>query len=136
MKILGLDHIGIAVWDLESSQARWTALFGARGGPVEEIAARGVRLVKLNFPEGPAVELVSPLGKTSPLVKFLEKRGEGIHHICFEVEDIKPIIEQLVKAGLQFISDRPQQGAAGSLIAFIHPQSLNGVLVELKETGP
>jgi methylmalonyl-CoA/ethylmalonyl-CoA epimerase len=136
MKILGLDHIGIAVRDLESSQARWTALFGARSGPVEEIAARGVRLVKLNFPEGPAVELVSSFGKASPLVKFLEERGEGIHHVCFEVEDIKAVIEQLVKAGLQFISDTPQQGAAGSLIAFIHPQSLNGVLVELKEAGP
>jgi methylmalonyl-CoA/ethylmalonyl-CoA epimerase len=136
MKIIGLDHIGIAVRDLEASQARWTALFGAKNGPVEEIAARGVRLVKLNFPEGPAVELVSPFGEASPLVKFLEERGEGIHHFCFEVEDIEAIIEDLVKAGLQFISDKPQKGAAGSLIAFVHPKSLNGVLVELKEAKP
>lgn len=133
MKVKAIDHLGIAVWDLEKSLAKWLTLFGAKGGPIEEIAARGVRLAKLSFPEGPDVELVSPFGEASPLVKFLEERGEGIHHFCFEVEDIEAMMEKLNKAGLQFISEKPQTGAAGSLIAFVHPKSLNGVLVELKE---
>ncbi len=133
MKVKAIDHIGIAVRDLEKSLARWTALFGAENASIEEIAERGVRLAILNFPESPAVELVSPLGETSPLAKFLEERGEGIHHFCFEVEDIEAMMEELKKAGLQLVSEKPQMGAAGSLIAFVHPKSLNGVLVELRE---
>jgi methylmalonyl-CoA/ethylmalonyl-CoA epimerase len=134
MTIKTIDHIGIAVRDLEKSQARWAALFGAISGPVEELEERGVRLVKLNFPEGPSVELVSPLGDVSPLTKFLTDRGEGIHHFCFEVEDIGTMMEKLKEAGLEMASDKPQKGVAGSLIAFIHPRSLNGVLVELRES--
>ena len=133
MKIKAIDHIGIAVRDLEKGQVRWTALFGPESGPIEEIAARGVRLVKLNFPEGPSVELISPLGDASALAKFLEDRGEGIHHFCLEVEDIEAMMEELKNAGLQFVSDKPQKGASGSLVAFIHPRSLNGALVELRE---
>jgi len=134
MRTKAIDHIGIAVWDLEKSQARWAALFGAISGPVEELEERGVRLVKLNFPEGPTVELISPLGDASPLTKFLTDRGEGIHHFCFEVEDIGAMMDRLKIAGLEMASEKPQKGAAGSLIAFIHPRSLNGVLVELVES--
>jgi methylmalonyl-CoA/ethylmalonyl-CoA epimerase len=133
MKTKSIDHIGIVVRDLEKNQARWTTLFGARSGPVEDVEERGVRLAKLNFPEGPAVELISPLGDASPLTKFLEDRGEGIHHVCFEVEDIGAMMEELKKAGLEFTSEKPQKGATGSLIAFVHPRSLNGVLLELRE---
>jgi methylmalonyl-CoA epimerase len=133
MKIRAIDHIGIAVRDLEASLARWTALFRAKSGPIEEIAERRVRLAKLNFLEGPAVELVSPLGDASPLLKFLEERGEGIHHFCFEVGNIEAMMEELKRAGVQFVSEKPQLGASGSLIAFVHPRNLNGVLVELKE---
>jgi methylmalonyl-CoA/ethylmalonyl-CoA epimerase len=136
MKTKTIEHIGIAVRDVEKSQARWTNLFGAKSGPIEEITERGVRLAKLNFPDGPAVELVSPLGEGSPLAKFLEERGEGIHHFCFEVEEIEAMMEELKKAGLEFTSEKPQKGASGSLIAFVHPRSLNGVLMELREAKP
>ncbi len=136
MKIRTIEHIGIAVRDLEKNQSRWMTLFGAKSGPVEEVKERGVRLAKLDFSEGPAVELISPLGENSPLAKFLEERGEGIHHFCFEVEDVGAMMNELKKAGLEFISEYPQKGAAGSLIAFVHPRSLNGVLVELREAKP
>jgi methylmalonyl-CoA/ethylmalonyl-CoA epimerase len=135
MRTAGLDHIGIVVRDLEAGRSRWAALFGVRPGPVEELQDRGVRLVKLSFPEGPAVELLSPLGESSPLARFLEERGEGIHHLCFEVKDLEAMMRELRKAGLRFVSDQPQKGAGGSLIAFVHPRSLSGVLLELKEAG-
>jgi methylmalonyl-CoA/ethylmalonyl-CoA epimerase len=133
MKIKAIDHIGIAVRDLEKSQARWAALLGAVSGPIEELEKRGVRLAKLSFAEGPNVELVSPLGDASPITKFLADRGEGIHHFCFEVEDIGAMMDKLKKAGLELASEKPQPGAAGDVIAFVHPRSLNGVLLELKE---
>lgn len=133
MRITRLDHIGLAVKDLEASRSRWAALFGVRPGPVEDLHDRGVRLVKLSFPEGPAVELLSPLSESSPVARFLEVRGEGIHHLCFEVQDLEAVMRELRKAGLRFVSDQPQIGEGGSLIAFVHPRSLGGVLLELKE---
>lgn len=133
MKIRRIHHIGIAIWNLEESVARWTALFGLQASPVEELPGRGVRLVHLEFGEGPALELVSPLGAESPLARFLEGRGEGIHHLALEVEDLVNAMDGLGKAGLQFIDHKPRSGAGGSRIAFVHPKSLNGVLLELKE---
>ncbi|MDH7512173.1 MAG: methylmalonyl-CoA epimerase [Clostridiales bacterium] len=133
MKIRGIHHIGVAVRNLEESASRWAALFGAERGAVEEIPERGVRVIPLHFPEGPAVELVSPLGEQSAVARFLEKRGEGIHHVTLDVDDIEDAVEKLRKAGLEFITERPQEGAGGSLIIFVHPKSLNGVLLELRE---
>jgi len=138
MKIRTIEHIGIAVRDLEKNLSRWTSLFGARSGPVEEVKERGVRLAQLDFSKGPAVELISPLGENSPLAKFLKERGEGIHHFCFEVDDVGAMMENLKKAGLEFTTEKPIKGGTGTLIAFVHPRSLNGVLLELREakTGP
>lgn len=133
MKVKSIHHIGVAVRNLEESASRWAALFGAESGAVEEIPERGVRVIHLHFPEGPAVELVSPLGEQSAVAKFLEKRGEGIHHFSLDVEDIEGAVEMLKKAGLELTTDRPRAGAGGSLIVFVHPKSLNGVLLELRE---
>jgi methylmalonyl-CoA/ethylmalonyl-CoA epimerase len=133
MKVKAIHHIGIAVENLEESASRWAALFGAECGAIEEIPERGVRVINLHFPEGPAVELVSPLGRQSAVAKFLEKRGEGIHHFTLEVEDIEGTVERLKKAGLELTTDRPQTGGGGSLVVFVHPKSLNGVLLELRE---
>ncbi|MBM3284409.1 MAG: methylmalonyl-CoA epimerase [Candidatus Aminicenantes bacterium] len=130
---MAIDHIGIAVRNLEESVARWTALFGVKASPVEELPERGVRLVHLCFPGGPVIELVSPLGPESPVARFLEARGEGIHHFTLEVEDIEGMMEHLKKAGVQFTEDKPRAGAGGSRIAFVHPKTLNGVLLELLE---
>jgi methylmalonyl-CoA/ethylmalonyl-CoA epimerase len=133
MKIKAIHHIGIAVENLEESASRWAALFGAKRGVIEEIPERGVRVISLHFAEGPAIELVSPLGRQSAVAKFLEKRGEGIHHFTLEVEDIESTMERLKKAGLELTTDRPHKGAGGSLVIFVHPKSLNGVLLELRE---
>ena len=135
MKVKGVHHIGIAVRDLEESLKRWSALFAAEPGPIEEIPERGVRLGHLRFAEGPEIELVAPLGAASPVAKFLESRGEGIQHFTLEVDDIETAMRELGQAGLQFVSDTPQIGAGGVLVAFVHPRSLNGVLVEIWQSS-
>ncbi len=134
MRIERIDHIGIAVRDLEESLARWQELLGVKARKIEEIKERGVRLVHLDLEKGPSVELVSPFEEESPLAKFIEERGEGIHHFCFKVKEIEKVMEELKKKGIQFVQEKPQKGAEGSLIAFIHPVSFNRVLIELKES--
>lgn len=133
MKINKVDHIGIVVRNIEESLAKWVDLFDAEAGEIEEIEERGVRLVSLEFEKGPSVELVSPLGEDSPVSKFLRERGEGIHHVSLKVKDIDKVMERLKAKGVEFVQDKPVRGAKGSRIAFLHPRSLNGVLLELKE---
>jgi len=133
MRIKKIDHIGIAVNDLEESLKKWKDLFGAKVGVVEEIKERGVKVAHLGFEEGPTVELVASIDKNSTIEKFIKSRGEGIHHFSFLVEEIERLMEELKDKGVQFIQEKPQKGAEGSKIAFIHPGDLNGVLLELKE---
>ncbi len=133
MKFKGIHHIGIAVANLEESLARWVSLFGAVPGPIEEIPERGVRLVHLRFSEGSEIELISPLGEQSPVARFLESRGEGVQHFTLEVDDIEAALSKLTMAGLKLVSEKPQAGAGGAQVAFIHPCSLNGVLVEIRQ---
>lgn len=133
MAIKKLDHIGIAVEELESSLERWAKAFDFEFSQIEVLPHRGVRVAYL-FPEkGPAIELISPLGEDSPINKFLENRGEGIHHLCFRVKDLKKLMAELKERGISFLTDEPVCGAGGSQIAFIHPKVLNGVLIEFKE---
>jgi methylmalonyl-CoA/ethylmalonyl-CoA epimerase len=133
MKFLGIHHIGIAVSNLEESLGKWRDLFGAVPGPVEEIPERGVRLVHLRFAEGAQIELLAPLGESSPIAKFLESRGEGVQHFTIEVDDIEAAVTELTRAGLRLLSESPQTGADRSQVVFIHPRSLNGVLVEIRQ---
>lgn len=133
IKIEKIDHIGIAVNNLEERLALWETLLGAKAEKIEELPERGVKLAHLKFPHSPTVELVSPLNEQAAVAKFLAERGEGIHHFCFNVENIESAFEELKKKGVQFVQDRPYQGAGGSRIVFIHPRSLGGVLIELKE---
>lgn len=133
MKVRGVHHIGIAVCDLEESLGRWSALFAAERGPIEEIPESGVRLAHLRFAEGPEIELVAPLGAADPVAKFLESRGEGMQHLTLEVDDIDAAMRELSRAGLSFVSDIPQIGAGGVRVAFVHPRCLNGVLVEIRQ---
>lgn len=133
MAIKKLDHIGIAVEELESSLERWAKAFDFEFSEIEALPQRGVRVAYL-FPEkGPTIELISPLGEDSPVKKFLENRGEGIHHLCFRVKDLKKLMAKLKERGISFLTDEPVCGAGGSQIAFIHPKVLNGVLIEFKE---
>lgn len=133
MGIKRIDHLGIAVKDLDASLKKWKELFGAKVGVIEEIRDRGVKVAPLEFEDGSAVELVAPLGEDSPIEKFINERGEGIHHLSLEVDGIEEVMEELRNKGIQFIQEEPQKGAEGSKIAFIHPRNLEGVLLELKE---
>jgi len=133
MGIKRIDHLGIAVKDLDASLKRWRELFGGKVGVIEEIRERGVKVAPLEFEDGSAVELVAPLGEDSPIEKFINERGEGIHHLSLEVDGIEEVMEELRNKGIQFIQEEPQKGAEGSKIAFIHPRNLEGVLLELKE---
>jgi methylmalonyl-CoA/ethylmalonyl-CoA epimerase len=128
-----IEHIGIAVNNLEESLALWAELFNLNMRGIEEIEERGVRLAHLEVEDGPSIELVTPFGEGSPLEEFLKERGEGIHHFCFEVSDVADAVNRLKDKGIQFVHETPQKGAEGSLIAFIHPHHFNGVLIELKE---
>ena len=128
-----IDHIGIAVMNLEESVTMWTEMLNLKVRGIEEIKERGVKLAHLELEEGPSIELVTPCGEESPLEKFLKDKGEGIHHFCIEVEDIEAAVGRLQERGIQFVHDEPQKGAEGSLIAFIHPRNFNGVMIELKE---
>jgi methylmalonyl-CoA/ethylmalonyl-CoA epimerase len=133
MKFKGIHHIGVAVANLEESLAKWGALFGAEASPIEEIPERGVRLVHLRFADGSQIELLAPLDEASPVAKFLASRGEGVQHFTLEVDDIETAVRELTRAGLQFVSEQPQTGAEGARVAFVHPRSLNGVLLEIRQ---
>jgi methylmalonyl-CoA/ethylmalonyl-CoA epimerase len=128
-----VDHIGIAVRNLEESIEKWSELLELEVKGVEEIKERGVRLAHLSTKSGPSIELLTPCGEGSALGKFLKERDEGIHHFCFEVKNIERAMEELKKKGIQFVQESPQKGAGRSLIAFIHPRNFNSVLIELKE---
>ncbi|OGD21925.1 MAG: methylmalonyl-CoA epimerase [Candidatus Aminicenantes bacterium RBG_16_63_16] len=129
----GVQHIGVAVRNLEASLAAWETLFGARAGPIEVNFERGVRLAVLSFEEGPEVELVTPLDGNSTVARFLERRGEGLHHLALEVDDIEAAMAELRRNDVELVSETPQSGMGGSRVVFVHPRSLNGVLLELRQ---
>ncbi len=125
-----IEHIGIAVRDLEASNRLFEKLFGEAHYKVEEVASEGVRTSF--FQSGPnKIELLEATNPDSPIAKFLEKKGEGIHHIAFAVDDIQAEIERLKAEGFRVLHETPKKGADNKLVAFLHPKSSNGVLVEL-----
>jgi methylmalonyl-CoA/ethylmalonyl-CoA epimerase len=125
-----LDHIGIATNQLADSLAVWRDALGLEVDSSEEVVDQGVRIAMLPLGET-HVELLEPLSPDSPIGKFLSKRGPGIHHIAVEVEDIRSSLARLAKKGARLIDQEPRVGAGGCLVAFIHPSSTNGVLLEL-----
>ena len=128
-----IDHIAIAVKDLKKSIEQWKSYFKIKECCIEEIEERGVKLAQLKIGEGASIELVTPLGEKSNLSNFLKNKGEGIHHICFKVQDIDKSVIELKRQGVRFVSEEPVIGASGSRIIFIYPDNLNGVLIELKD---
>jgi len=125
-----IEHIGIAVKNLEASNKIFTSLFGAEPYKMEAVESEGVQTSF--FKVGPnKIELLEGLSKESPISKFIEKKGEGIHHIAFEVENIEEEILRLKKEGFTMIHETAKKGADNKLIAFLHPKSSNGVLIEL-----
>lgn len=130
--ITALDHIAIAVPDLQQAIDRFLKDFGLTFEGTEDVAQAGTTTAF--FPiEGTSIELVHPLDGQGPLVKYLEKRGGGIHHICFRSDDLDADIERLKEKGYQFLSDEPSIGAHNTRVIFIHPKSCDGVLIELNE---
>lgn len=127
-----IDHIGMAVESIERAAALYTAGLGLELLPTETVSSQGVRVGCIPLGES-KIELLEPLSADSPVGRFLEKRGEGIHHLCIEVEDIVATLAQLRAQGLRLIDEEPTQGAEGALVAFVHPKSANGVLLELSQ---
>lgn len=125
-----IEHIGIAVKDLEISNLLFEKLLGTASYKTEEVASEGV--MTSFFQTGPnKIELLVATNPESPIAKFIEKKGEGIHHIAFEVDDILSEMERLKNEGFILINENPKKGADNKLVAFLHPKGTNGVLIEL-----
>ncbi|MDP6397214.1 MAG: methylmalonyl-CoA epimerase [Candidatus Marinimicrobia bacterium] len=132
MKILGIEHIGIAVESLDKSAPFWREVLKISHRTTETVESEGVVTDIFDTGSG-KVELLSALSEDSPVGKFLAKRGPGIHHICLQVDDIRSAIVELKAAGVELVKDEPSVGAEGYLVVFVHPRSAGGVLVELAE---
>lgn len=132
MKDFTLDHIGIAVESLVEGSKFYQAL-GFKNLHVEEVPTEKVKVGMYELANKARVELLEPTTPDSAVAKFLAKRGPGIHHICFRVKGIQALLDQLKSAGVQLIHEKPTPGAHGCLVAFIHPKSTGGVLIELSE---
>lgn len=130
--IEGLAHVGVAVRSLEEGIARWTSALGFRHVDTLTLESMGLRIAFLEA-GGTEIELLEPTRPDSAVAKFLEKRGEGLHHLSFHVPDIDVALERAAAAGLELIDRTPREGSHGTKIAFVHPRSLGGVLVEFCE---
>lgn len=134
-KALGLNHVAIAVKDLDAAIAMYRDVLGLQLHEIEEVKEQQVRTAIFGHGMG-RIELICPTSSDSGVAKFLEKRGEGLHHICIEVEDIEASLAELKAKGAPLIDETPKIGAGGAKIAFIHPKGLKGVLTELRQGPP
>jgi methylmalonyl-CoA/ethylmalonyl-CoA epimerase len=125
-----LEHIGIAVKDIKAANTLFTTLLGRSAYKVEEVESEGVRTSFFEI-SGLKIELLEATRPDSPIAKFIEKRGEGIHHLAFEVDNIEQSLQDYRSKGFELINQQPKKGADNKQIAFLHPKSTNGVLVEL-----
>ncbi|MDG1264464.1 MAG: methylmalonyl-CoA epimerase [Flavobacteriaceae bacterium] len=126
----GIDHIGIAVSDLESSNKLFEDLLNTSCYKIEDIPNQKVRTSFFKMADQ-KIELLAATDSSSPISKFIDKKGEGIHHIAFEVKDIRAEIKRLKKEGFKALDDEPSIGADNKLVVFFHPKTTNGVLIEL-----
>jgi methylmalonyl-CoA epimerase len=129
-----IDHIAIVVQDLDAALRVYRDALGLPLARVEEVAAEKVKVAFLPLPEGGGeVELVQPTAEDCGIARYLAKRGEGMHHICFEVDDIEAAVAEMASSGLQAIEEKPRSGSQGQKYIFIHPKTAHGVLIELYE---
>jgi len=124
-----IDHIAIAVNDVESAVKQYREAFGVTDVEFETIETEGVKVAILHFSNG-RIELMQPINDNSPIKKFLEKKGEGLHHMALETDDIEGEVTRMEGCGIQFLG-KIRSGSAGTKVTFIHPKSLHGVLAEL-----
>jgi methylmalonyl-CoA/ethylmalonyl-CoA epimerase len=129
-----INHIGIAVQSIDAVIPFYRDQLGMEFLGKEDVPEQKVRVAMLCIGES-KIELLEPMSSDSPVAKFLEKSGQGIHHIAYEVEDVQAAIAKLVAEGARMIDEKPRNGAHGSLIAFVHPKSSHGVLTELCQAG-
>jgi len=129
-----IDHIAIASKDIDDVQGFFNRLLGIEIGERETVDDQKIRTDVYSLGES-NIEIMEPTADESPISKFLEKRGEGIHHICFAVDDIEQMLTELKSSGIELIDEKPRIGAGGKRIAFLHPKSTHGVLIELSESA-
>ncbi len=133
-----LDHVGIACRDLDATIAFYESAFGLTVASIEVNDAQGVREAMLHVADGPAgasyVQLLQPTGPDTPVGRFLERRGEGIHHVGYGVANITAALASIGASGIRLIDERPRHGSMGASIAFLHPADVGGVLTELVQT--
>ncbi|HEY8770336.1 MAG TPA: methylmalonyl-CoA epimerase [Thermoleophilaceae bacterium] len=127
-----IDHIGVAVEDLDGAVALYRDRFGMREQHRERVEEQGVDAVLLEIGEG-HVELLAPLSPDSAVGRFLERSGPGLHHVAYQTEDIDSALDSVREAGMRLIDEQPRTGIRGSKVAFVHPKSTGGVLTELVE---
>ena len=134
MEPRGIHHLGVAVDDLDAAVATYKRLFGAELEQRETVQEQGVEAASLRVGSD-RVELLASLGADTPVGKFLAKRGPGMHHVAYEVEDVGRALEELAAEGADLIDDRPRRGLFGLEVAFVHPDSVHGVLAEVVSVG-
>lgn len=132
MLLLNLDHVALAVHDLDEALARFFRLYGVSPASREVVASQGVEEAML-LVGGSQVQLLAPLGSDTPVGRFLARRGEGLHHLAFAVPDIEAALSHLKAEGAGLIDETPRRGGGGARIAFVHPRSFGGTLIELVE---
>jgi methylmalonyl-CoA/ethylmalonyl-CoA epimerase len=128
--MIKVEHIGIAVQDLNTSDSLFTKLLGVAPYKREEVASEGV-MTSFFQVGGTKIELLQATGSDSPIARFLSKKGEGMHHIAYEVADIAAEMKRLQQEGFVLLNESPKKGADNKLVCFLHPKSTNGVLIEL-----
>ncbi|MDR3254215.1 MAG: methylmalonyl-CoA epimerase [Synergistaceae bacterium] len=132
MNTIVIDHVGIAVNSIDESLEFWEAALGVSRADVETVEAPKVRTASFQIKDS-EVELLEATTPDSPVAKFIEKRGEGIHHIAIRVDDLEKALSEMENRGMKLIDEPPRKGARGALIAFIHPKAAGGVMLELSQ---
>ncbi len=134
MESRGIHHLGVAVEDLDEAVATYERLFGAELVHRETVQEQGVEAASLRVGSD-RVELLASLGEDTPVGKFLAKRGPGMHHVAYEVDDVGEALDELAAQGAELIDERPRRGLFGLEVAFVHPESVHGVLAEVVSGG-
>lgn len=134
MQARGIHHLGVAVEDLDEAVTTYERIFGARLEHRETVPDQGVEAACLKVGEG-RVELLASLGEETPVGKFLIKRGPGMHHVAYEVADVRTALGELAEQGVELVDEEPRQGLFGLEVAFLHPDAVDGVLSELVTDG-
>jgi methylmalonyl-CoA/ethylmalonyl-CoA epimerase len=130
----GIHHLGVAVEDLDEAVTTYERIFGARVEHRERVPDQGVEAASLRVGEG-RVELLASLDEETPVGKFLAKRGPGMHHVAYEVQDVRSALDELSEQGVELVDEAPRRGLFGLEVAFVHPDAVHGVLAEIVSVG-